>query len=73
MARYWVADNHTDIENGWSIETSHPIGSPEFWQACDEELPPHMEDGVLFRIIKAVEIDEDCNWVGKLGSEIVWR
>jgi len=73
MPKFWIADDKTDVENGWTIYTNHPIGSKEFWAACDAEFPPFSNEEETFRISKAVELDEDGNWVGNLGQEIVSR
>jgi hypothetical protein len=75
IKKYWIADSKTDVENGWTIYTEHKIGTEQFWVACDAELPPHFDPELqeTWIIAKAVEIDDNGEWVGHAGSEICWR
>ena len=63
LKTFWVADSVTDVENGWTVESNNRIGTPEFWADCDKQHPQFDDDGAWFCIVKAVELDDDRNWV----------
>ena len=57
--RFFVADQETDLNNGWTIETNFDEGTKQFWEDADRQV------GCGVRLNKAIEVDRDCQWVGR--------
>jgi hypothetical protein len=57
--RYFVADEGTDLDNGWTIETACKIGTSKFWADAERQV------GCDVQIDKAIEVNSDCEWIGR--------
>ena len=57
--KFFVADEGTDLDNGWTIQTAYKVGTDKFWADAERQV------GCDVRIDKAIEVNCDCEWIGR--------